>query len=187
MAMSKRFKYIFEAWKAIGRIIAGLALLSFKTVFWALRACMLAECVWAAAKLVLDFRPGMLVGLPFAIIGVLFVLCTRALVKPGSSSSGMLITGGTFAVVRHPMYSGWALTAAGVALIAQSWPVSVLAALQIIIMLSVSCAEDEENTEVFGAAYFEYSRRVWLTGIIIGCIRCIIRHKGGQQQDAWGI
>ena len=181
MAMSQRLKYTAEALKAVGRIIAGLALLRFKTVFWALRVCMLAECVWAAAKLALDFRLSMLAGVPFAILGAVFVIRTRALVKQDPASAGTLITGGTFAVVRHPMYSGWALAAAGVALIARSWPASVLAALQVILMLSVSCAEDEENAEVFGEAYLEYSRNVPLTGIIIGSVRLAFRRAGARR------
>ena len=75
------------------------------------------------------------------------------------------------------MYSGWALAAIGAAMVSRSWPAFVLAALQVIVMLSVSCAEDEENAEVFGGDYLAYSREVWLTGIITGCVRSLFRKK----------
>ncbi len=173
----RRISYLAEALKAVGRIIAALALLRFRTVFWALRLCMAAECVLAVYALAFDFEITRLAGAALAAIGAVFVVWTHELVKKHPVSEGRLVTNGPFAVVRHPMYSGWALAAIGAAMVSRSWPAFVLAALQVIVMLSVSCAEDEENAEVFGGDYLAYSREVWLTGIITGCVRSLFRKK----------
>ena len=164
-----------EALKAVGRIIAGVALLGFKPVFWALRLCLAAELCAATAALLRKFHPWMLPGLALMALGGVFIVWTHRLVKTVPSEAKPLLTRGPFAVVRHPMYSGWSLVAVGAAVVAGFWPATVLAALQCILMLSVSCAEDEENAAVFGAPYLRYSREVWLSGIVVGCVRRALR------------
>lgn len=163
-----------ELLKAVGRIIAGLALLNFKAVFFALRLCLLAELVFAGARLWTGFSPWMCAPLAVMALGAAFIVWTHELVKRTPISEKKLMTNGPFAVVRHPMYSGWCLVAIGAAILAGHWTMAVLAALQSVFMLSASCAEDEENAGIFGELYARYSRRVWLSGIFIGSIRFLL-------------
>lgn len=160
--------------KTIGKIIAGLALLAYRPVFWIVRILLFLELLLAARQAVLNFQMHMLIGLGMIAVGLLFVVWTHELVKKTPVSMHKLITSGTFAVVRHPMYSGWCLIAIGAAVISGFWLTSVIAVWQTIFMLSVSCAEDEENAAIFGEAYKEYSRKVYLSGILIGCLRCLL-------------
>lgn len=172
-----QFAYLWEILKAVGRIIAGIALLHFKTVFRMLRISLFL-CLGAAAyRLVTGFRAYMAAGLLLIALGGVFILWTHEIVKRFPVEKRVLVTGGTFAVVRHPMYAGWCLTAAGAAFIAGYWPIVLLAAMQVLLMLSVSCAEDEENEEVFGACYRQYQKRVYLTGVLTGIIRLALRKR----------
>ena len=173
-----RLYYVGELLKAMGRIVAGIALLHFRQVFWALRLALLAEIVWAGVTLVQGFRAWMLIGLALAALGAVLIVWTHSAVTRTPVTTGILLTSGPFAVVRHPMYSGWCLAALGLALVGGSGLLWALAAVQTVIMLSVSCAEDEENAAIFGTQYEVYSRKVYLTGILLGLLRLVfVRRK----------
>lgn len=163
-----------EVLKAAGRIIAGLAMLHFKAFFWALRLSWGVGLAAAGVRAALRFQPMMLFGVALILLGGGFVVWTHALVMRFPVSTGVLITDGPFGIVRHPMYSGCCLVAIGSAAIAKLWPITVLTVLSVVLMLSVSCAEDEENAEIFGAAYRRYSSDVCLCGICIGLLRLLL-------------
>lgn len=181
-AMKRKLKYIVLMLQAVGRIIAGLCLLHYKAIFWALRGSMIAAGVAAAYGAATSFDIMAAVGCVLIAVGALFTVWTRRLVMRHPISSGTLICSGTFAVVRHPMYSGMALVAIGLALIAGRWWVTLLMAAYAACMLSFSCAEDEENAEIFGAAYREYSREVMMTGIFIGLLRRLLKCRTGENK-----
>ena len=100
---SQKLYYLSEMLKAIGRIIAGVALLHFRAAFWTLRLCLLAELCFAAVQLVLHFRLWMLAGLVLIALGGGFIVWTHEIVKRVPITTKTLVTGGPFAVVRHPM------------------------------------------------------------------------------------
>ena len=175
--MKRTLLYIGQILQAIGRIAAGLAMLHYRAVFWTLRAFLFAAAVMAVYRSVTAFTPWILPGCLLAAVGAAFTVKTHRAVMQHPITEGKLLTGGTFAVVRHPMYSGMALLALALALIARTWWVTVLMAIYALLMLSFSCAEDEENAEIFGSAYRAYSRRVWLSGIIIGLVRLAVRPR----------
>ena len=179
--MKRKLLYISQILQAVGRIAAGLAMLHYRAVFWTLRALLLAAAVMAAYKTVTAFVPLILLGYLLAAVGAVFTVKTHKTVMLHPITEGKLITSGTFAVVRHPMYSGMALIALSLALIARTWWVTVLMVIYALMMLSFSCAEDEENAEIFGSAYRTYSRRVWLSGIILGLVRLAVRPKAGKE------
>lgn len=173
---------VSEMLKALGRIIGDLAMLRFKTMFWLLRLCMVGQIGAAAASLALAFRPGKLAGAAFMLLGVVFIVLTRRAVTAAGPTGGTeLLTGGTFAVVRHPMYSGCCLTVLSAAAITDHWAAYTAAAVYTVVMLSICCGEDEENRERFGQAYVRYSRQVWLTGIVLGLARLALRHVRGRR------
>lgn len=178
-----------EAAKAVGRILAGLALLHYRPCFMALKTAMLIQAGLAAARLLGGFQCWMCAPLALAALGTLLIVWTHRLTGLPGSGEQLIVTG-PFAVVRHPMYSGWCLAALGAAWVGSSgawvgisggaW---ALAAAQVIFMLSVSCAEDEENAQVFGEPYLQYGKSVPLTGVLIGLGRLLIRRAGRWE---WG-
>lgn len=175
--MRYSLKLLSEAAKAAGRILAGLALLNYRVCLIALKIGMLLQAGLAILRVAGGFQRWMCAPLGLAAYGVCLIVRTRRLTGlPGSV--GELIVTGPFAVVRHPMYSGWCLAALGAAWIDNSRAAWALAAVQVIFMLSVSCAEDEENAQVFGDAYIRYSKSVPLTGVVMGLARCLIRRTG---------
>lgn len=162
---------VAEAAKAIGRIIAEIALYYYKIVFWLIRLLLIA-CIAS----VLWFVPSAagfqaLFGSGILVLGVYFIVKTRRILTNSSVLDRALQTDGPFAVTRHPMYSGVSLTAWGTAVITGKGYVAFLAALIMILMFSVSCGEDQENAIIFGEKYQAYSRKVYLFGILFGLMR----------------
>lgn len=186
--MKEKLYLIQEALKAIGRIIAGLALLHYRTVFWLLRSGLLLSLFVAIIKMLADIHNALLTipGILFIATGSIFTVWTHRLVPADPSKKRELITDGSFAVVRHPMYSGMSLVAIGTGMLAINWIVSALMTLYVICMLSFSCAEDEENEELFGEAYVRYRKKVLMTGIFLGMIRLLgeeLGHEMHKQQS----
>lgn len=164
-----------EMLKVTGRIIGSLCMLKFKTVFHALRCIVLFSAICALAGLVKRYAYMRLIGLALVLIGLYFVQRTHKILPvPGQGEPQELITDGTFSVVRHPMYSGCCLAEFGAAVMASRWYVWIPAAVYCIVMLSVSCGEDEENNRIFGKEYAAYSREVPLTGILYGLVRKVV-------------
>lgn len=183
--MKEQFFYLSEMCKAVGRIIAGIAMLNFKASFWALRISLLASLAFAGVRLAFHFQAALLFGLTLILIGAAFIVRTHRIVTQESTAKNKMIMSGPFSVARHPMYSGWSMMAIGSAMLAGRWFVTVLAILQVLFMFSVSCAEDEENAEVFGRAYRQYSDDVQLFGIFFGAVRLLARRlkKAGRTRS----
>ena len=173
--MKEKLFYLSEMCKAVGRIVAGIAMLNFKASFWTLRISLLGCLVFAGVRLAVHFQAAMLFGLALILIGGVFIAWTHRIVARLPVAEKKMTTGGPFSIVRHPMYSGWSLMAIGSAVLVGHWLVSVLAILQVLFMFSVSCAEDEENAEIFGDAHARYRGDVLLFGIFIGAVRLLAR------------
>lgn len=172
-----------EALKAIGRIVAYLGMLNFQLSFWLLRMSFIVGILIAAYFAAFKFKFYMLIGLFVVIVGFIFDVWAHRVVNERQTVNTMIETG-PFSVVRHPMYSGRALVAIGVALIVRTWPLIIVTLLQVIFLLSVCCAEDDENKLLFGDRYLLYSRRVWLTGIFLGLVRIGIRGISGRSRGS---
>lgn len=174
--MKRYFLYLIEILKALGRIIAAVAMLNFRLSFNVLRISQVLVIACGAYGILKNFScVHAVAGFFLVAVGAAFVVWTHQLVQLHPISSGKLLTVGPFAVVRHPMYSGMCLVSIGAAVLARMTPVTVLAVLQVIFMLSVSCGEDEENLEIFGRPYAEYQKKVWLSGIFTGTVRAVFR------------
>ena len=105
----------------------------------------------------------------FSLIGVetyLFVrvereLGTRRLVGHAElTGTGELFSGGLYAHVRHPRYTGMFCAVLGAALIAGTWYLGAVLAVWWIFALIVIRLEERELSARFGEAYVAYRRRV---------------------------
>ena len=88
----------------------------------------------------------------------------RTTTVPGRSSS-RLVTWGPYRVSRNPMYVGLAVAYLGEAiLLHQGWPPVLLPLVFAYVNCIVIPVEEAKLTEVFGAEYGSYQRRVrrWL-------------------------
>jgi protein-S-isoprenylcysteine O-methyltransferase Ste14 len=74
-----------------------------------------------------------------------------------------LVTGGPFAVVRHPMYLGYQLAAVGALLLYRTWTTALLVPAALALALRAR-REEAALAARFGAAWMDYRRRVpaWL-------------------------
>jgi protein-S-isoprenylcysteine O-methyltransferase Ste14 len=70
-----------------------------------------------------------------------------------------LVTGGPFAIVRHPMYAGAMLGAVGALLIYRTWTIVFILA-HCLVFLIRSRREEEALAAEFGAEWAAYQRRV---------------------------
>jgi len=106
-------------------------------------------------------------GALLTLLGLLFTVWAR--VYLGRNWSGMfatikadheLITGGPYALVRHPIYSGLMLAFVGTALAIGEWRGVLATALALIAIVHRIIVEEGFMREEFGAAYDSYAKRV---------------------------
>ncbi len=71
----------------------------------------------------------------------------------------MLVTGGTYRFIRHPMYSSLLFLAWGAFLKAFSWSGGLAATVATLSLIATAKVEERENVRYFGAAYAEYIKR----------------------------
>lgn len=106
-------------------------------------------------------------GALLTLLGLLFTVWAR--VYLGRNWSGMfatvkadheLVTGGPYALVRHPIYSGLMLAFVGTALAIGQWRAVLATALALIAIVHRIMVEEGFMREQFGAAYDSYAQRV---------------------------
>lgn len=114
-------------------------------------------------------------GAVLTLFGLLFTVWAR--VYLGRNWSGMfatikadheLITGGPYALVRHPIYSGLILAFIGTSLAMGQWRGVLATALALIAIAHRISVEEGLMREQFGAAYDAYAKRVsaFVPGVI---------------------
>lgn len=131
-------------------------------------AMVLAFAGGAAAWLEPDiFRMGPLFLQPLRLIlGWMFVLAGAAFCLWGvlrmfpAVQGGKLDTGGPFALVRHPIYSGWIVFLfPGIALVTGAWLVSAASVLAWLAFRKWVPIEEQALLDRFGQPYREYMDR----------------------------
>jgi len=114
-------------------------------------------------------------GAALTLIGLLFTVWAR--IYLGRNWSGMaatikadheLITGGPYALVRHPIYSGLALAFVGSALAIGQWRGVLSVVLALLAIVHRMRVEERLMREQFGAAYDAYAQRVraFIPGVV---------------------
>lgn len=106
------------------------------------------------------------IGLALTVAGAAFTLWARFTI--GRNWSGAitvkadheLMTGGPYAIVRHPIYSGLLLTLLGTAFVVGEIPGLLAVALAFVAWKWKSLTEEQVMTEQFGERYLDYKRRV---------------------------
>lgn len=102
--------------------------------------------------------------------------------RPAAGESYMATTAvverGLYRVVRHPQYLAYLLFMAAFALLAQSRPVTVLAAVSALLLHLTTLAEERECAARFGTAYRAYLGRVPRYNVVAGLLR--LRRRGGD-------
>ena len=94
-----------------------------------------------------------------AVVAALFALGKSLRVNPVPVASGELKTTGLYGLVRHPVYSGVLIGAAGYAVLSRSWFV-VAAVLALFLLLSIKARFEERLLAKQYPDYPRYASRV---------------------------
>ncbi len=111
-------------------------------------------------------------GLVTQLCGALFVVLAfsnlRGKGKPTDAweHTTVVIESSIYARIRHPMFAGTGIWAAGIAMARPSVGSALLATACVVLTLLAALAEDRYNLTKFGAPYAEYMRRVPLANML---------------------
>ena len=107
------------------------------------------------------------------MIGIVFVFLSYYYVYYRKLK--VLIDGGIYAVVRHPMYLGWVLALfVATIFLYQHWLFVIIGILGIASVYLISREEEYRNIEKFGDEYKRYMETVPRMNIIVGIIRLLL-------------
>jgi protein-S-isoprenylcysteine O-methyltransferase Ste14 len=99
----------------------------------------------------------MVAGAGLACVGLL----VRAAAAGHLSKHATLTTSGPYALVRHPLYAGSALVAAGLLVAADSWLAAILVAVYVSVFYPLAMRYEEEKLgRRYGRAFEEYAANV---------------------------
>ena len=101
-----------------------------------------------------------LIGWMFVIVGTVLYFWGLFRMVP-AVKSGKLDTGGPFAIVRHPMYTGWILFLfPGIAMVSGVWLIFGSAIVTWVLFRKWVGVEEQSMLDRFGREYSEYARKV---------------------------
>jgi protein-S-isoprenylcysteine O-methyltransferase Ste14 len=177
MDRRKRLRELWENIMELGRIllslVAHLAQLCYSPLLWVVRLCFLSQIIITVSVALKGIHPVMFVGIAVFLFGLAFVLWSRSKLTSRGGAVRSLITDGPYAVIRHPMYTGWNVMNLGLYLISRHWVVLLLAFFQWLVFYAVICEEDQVNREVFGKEYSVYFQNVPRASLVKGLLlRC---------------
>jgi protein-S-isoprenylcysteine O-methyltransferase Ste14 len=100
------------------------------------------------------------IGVATLIVSALFALTAHKAIFGGTAQEYKLLTGGVFAVVRHPMYFGSWLFFVGLTISILSLACAVLCIVIFVFYYVVSRHEEQRLEQKFGSEYQKYRKRV---------------------------
>jgi protein-S-isoprenylcysteine O-methyltransferase Ste14 len=107
----------------------------------------------------------------------IFVLKRKGGVKKGKSyvATSVLVDSGLYSIVRHPQYTAGILWSLALILISQSWLVTAMGFVVILLLYLDILKADNYEVEKFGEEYIRYMKKVPRTNFILGIIRLLRR------------
>ena len=113
----------------------------------------------------------------------IFVLKTKGGVKKGKSyvETTVLVDSGLYSVVRHPQYTAGILFSLALILISQTWLISAMGAVVILLLYIDILMADKYEVEKFGDKYKRYMKKVPRTNFLLGIIRLLRSRKGERK------
>ena len=87
----------------------------------------------------------------------------------------VLITSGSYAVVRHPIYLSFILLSLALLLVTQHWLIAFMGVAGMVLSYVAALIEDSELVERFGEDYEVYMHRVPRINFLLGVIRLVGR------------
>ena len=146
-------------------------------------AFAILQTMWAGSEALLN------AGIALIIFGWLLLAAGHAqLRKYGevrqsslSTETSKLVVSGVYALIRHPIYEGYILFAAGLALVSQHPLALASAAFASLLTYAGMVEEERKNLEKFGEAYKRYMDSVPRANLALGLYRLLIRRKTGTE------
>ncbi|MGD2206093.1 MAG: isoprenylcysteine carboxylmethyltransferase family protein [Anaerolineae bacterium] len=128
---------------------------------------------WAVGALSL-----VLIGLP------MIILRRRGQPEEGQdwTHTSTLVDTGIYALVRHPLYLGWALLYVALALLSQHWLTLVLALPGVVCLVLISRMEERDLVAKFGEVYEHYQDTVPAMNLPLGILR-LLRRKTSSEEN----
>jgi len=104
------------------------------------------------------FLPTTIVGAALIILGVYYILFWWSYWK--TNYTGKLLTGGPYAIVRHPYYFGFLSLTTGLVVVIPLVETIGLALLSWMVILNQVKGEEEQLVKMYGNRYREYQKSV---------------------------
>ncbi len=121
-------------------------------------------------------------GVAFAMVPI-FTLKRRGGVQEGQSymKTTTLVTTGIYSLVRHPQGGlAWLLMNLAVTLVGQTWPITLLGGISMILAYLDTYKTDQYCIEKFGQEYERYMQTVPRVNVLMGAIRLV---RGRREAD----
>jgi protein-S-isoprenylcysteine O-methyltransferase Ste14 len=134
---------------------------------------VLGATIWKGGDILPLLYVGYVLYVPAAAFVISSFISLRHKGKPesGWESTTVLIEGGVFRIVRHPLYLGAAIWTMGTALVFQSVASTIAGLVAIFCFWVASTKEDGYNIGKFGDSYKQYMGRVPMWNFLKGLIR----------------
>jgi protein-S-isoprenylcysteine O-methyltransferase Ste14 len=109
----------------------------------------------------ISWRRSRHVGWPLVMAGsAIAAWATRVAGRTDLATPDRVVTGGPYAVSRHPMYVAWTAIYLGMAFVARTAWLLLLTPLLVVLVRREIEREEQRLTEIFGPAYVAYQARV---------------------------
>jgi protein-S-isoprenylcysteine O-methyltransferase Ste14 len=109
----------------------------------------------------------------------IFILKRKGQVSKGKSfvHTTAVVDSGLYSIIRHPQYTSGLLFSFALILISQTWCITGMSLVTMLLMYKDILLADSHEVEKFGEAYRQYMKKVPRTNLILGIIRLLQRRQ----------